>query len=72
MDKKLFVLNIVFAITDTLMCLAVVAVFGFMAWKFGKWWISLFNLVPLALFQSHTLIINADINAAEEGGEKDS
>lgn len=72
MDKRLGTLNIIFAVTDTLMCLAAIGVFGFMAWHFGKWWISLLNILPLVLFNTHSVIINADLGAAEEGGEKDN
>lgn len=72
MDRRLATINIIIAVADTIVCLATVCIFGFLAWHFGKWWISLFNLVPLALFNSHSIIINADLAAAQEEGENDS
>ena len=71
METKLFVLNVIYAITDTFVSALGVCAFGWGAWNFGKWWILLFTIVPLALFNAHTLIINEDIEAQKEG-ESDS
>jgi predicted secreted protein len=46
--------------------------FAYAAIHFGKWWITLFSFIPLLLFSSHTLIVDADLDAAKEGGENDS
>ena len=62
MDKKLFVVNIIFAITDTLMCLVAILCFGYSAIFFSLWWVNLFSIIPLLLFHSHPLVI--------EGGEE--
>jgi hypothetical protein len=56
MDERLFRLNTTYAIVDTLICLAAIAAFGFGAWHFGKWWINLFNLLPLILYSNHTVV----------------
>ena len=67
MDKKLATINIIITIADTLVCLAAVTMFGFAAMHFSKWWITLFSFVPLLLFNSHSLIIGADLDAAKRG-----
>ena len=67
MSKRLAVINILWGIADTIMCVVVCALFGWGSWYFNKWWLLLFLLIPLALFQNHTLIIDADIEAAEKG-----
>mgnify|MGYP003302295562 CR=1 FL=1 len=66
MDNKLYRLNTLFAIVDTLVSLLAIAAFSMGAYLFDRWWIVCFNLIPLILFHSHTLIINSDISAAEE------
>ena len=79
MDRKLFWLNIIIALFDTVVCAAVVVMFGYAAFHFGKWWITLFALLPLLLFENHTMIIDADIHQAkvdsykpQKGGENDN
>lgn len=57
-----------FAIADTLIAALSIAVFGWGAWFFGRWWILLFTVIPLLSFMTHTVI--ADV--AEEGGGDDS
>ena len=72
MNEKLYKLNRIYAIADTLVSLAVIATFGACAYFFGKWWIGLLNLIPLALFQTHTIIIDADLEAADKGDADES
>ena len=64
MNDKLFRLNRIYAIVDTIVCLAAIACFGLAAFHFGKWWIGLFNLVPLMLYSQHTAMIDADLREA--------
>ena len=71
LEKKLLVINIIITIADTLVCLAAVTTFGFAAIHFSRWWITLFGFVPLLLFNNHSLIINADLDAAE-GDDSDA
>lgn len=72
MSKQLKTINIIFALSDTLICLVAIALFGAAAYWFSKWWIVMFTIVPLALYCNHTLIIEADIDAAQgKGGEDD-
>lgn len=71
MEKKLLALNIIITIADTLVCLAAVTAFGFAAIHFSRWWITLFSFVPLLLFNSHSIIIGADLDAAK-GDDSDA
>ena len=72
MDRKLLTLNIFYAIADVIIGLAGIAVFGAGAWFCGKWWLLIFTLLPLVLYNNHTLVINEDIQLQDEeqkGGE---
>lgn len=69
MDKRLAVLNVVFAVTDTLVCLSSLVVFAYAAVTFSMWWVTLFSLVPVLLYYSHTMIINDELPL--EGSEED-
>lgn len=65
MEERLFKLNRTYAIVDTLVCLAAIASFAFAGFHFGKWWINLLNLIPLALYSQHTLVIETDLQASK-------
>lgn len=67
MSKPLAAINIIWAIVDVIICSLAILAFGWGAWFFGKWWLLLFVIIPLALFNQHSLIVNADL----ERGEKD-
>ena len=72
MDRKLLTLNIFYAIADVIIGLAGIAVFGAGAWFLEKWWLLIFTLLPLILYNNHTLVINEDIqlqDEAQKGGE---
>ena len=68
MEERLYRLNTTYAIVDTLVCLAAILCFGFAAWYFGKWWINVFNLIPLGLFSKHTVVVDLK-GDAEDGAE---
>ena len=72
MTGKLLALNIVFAITDTIIAALSILAFVWCSWRFGMWWIILFAIVPMVLFNAHTAIINADIEEAQKGDENNS
>lgn len=79
MDKKLFWMNILIAVFDVVVCVAMVAMFGLAAFHFNRWWITLFALLPLLLYENHTLIVDADLQQAkidalkpQKGSDKDS
>ena len=65
MTSKLLTLNITYAIVDTIIAALAICVFGWGSWFFGKWWITLFSFVPLALFNGHSIIVDADIQQAK-------
>lgn len=67
MTGKLLALNITYAVVDTIIAALAICGFGWGSWFFGKWWMLLFTIIPLALFNQHSLIVNADL----ERGEKD-
>lgn len=71
MSKNLETINILFAVLDAIICNFCALAFVWGANRFDKWWLCLFVIVPLALFQRHTLIIDADIEAAEKGEQSD-
>lgn len=67
MSKPLAAINIIWAIGDVIVCSLAILAFAWGAWFFGKWWMLLFAIIPLVLFNQHSLIVNADL----ERGEKD-
>ena len=69
MSKSLTAINIIWAIIDTLICALAILAFGWGAWHFDKWWLLLCNIVPLALFNQHSSIVDADL---EEAKKKDN
>lgn len=71
MDKKIAIINIIYAITDTLVCGAAVAVFAFCAYHFDRWWIVLFSILPLLFYNNRSIILNADMGTAQPGEKGD-
>lgn len=65
MDKKLLVLNLVFAVADLLIAALTVVAITWAANHFGKLWIMLFLIIPVVLFNAHTVIIDNDIRQAK-------
>lgn len=65
MDKRLETLNIVYAVVDTIISALAITAFGAGAYFFEKWWILTFTIVPLILFNNHTLVIEQDIRDAK-------
>lgn len=61
MDEKLYKLNKFFIIADFLIAALGVCVFAYSALHFGKWWIALFALIPLALYMEHGIILDTQI-----------
>ena len=65
MTEKLYKLNKLFIIADFLIAALGVCVFSYSALHFGKWWIALFALIPLALYMNHGLILDNQITDAK-------
>ena len=72
MTSKLLALNITYAIVDTIIAALAICAFGWGAWFFGRWWIMLFTILPLMLFNTHSAIVDADIEAAQKGSDSNS
>lgn len=72
MTSKLLALNITYAIVGTIIAALGICAFGWGSWHFGRWWILLFAIIPLALFSGHSVIVEADLKAAEEGSDNNS
>ena len=68
MDKRIFALDVLITIADTLIAALAIVAFAWGSRYFYKWWMLLFNILPLALFNAHTLILDAP----QEEGENDS
>lgn len=60
MSNKLFALNIICTVFESLVCLSVIAVFTFTAYHFGKWWVCLFNVVPLFAYNGWRFMVEED------------
>ena len=58
MNKYLFVLNIICTVSELIVCCAVIFGFVFCAYHFGRWWISLFTIVPLLGYNGWKMIID--------------
>lgn len=66
MSRSLLAINILWAIADTAVCVLAVLAFAWGASHFERWWLLLFTIVPLLMFSKHTLIVDADLQRAEE------
>ena len=66
MSQRLLTINVVYAIVDTLIFAIGICGFTLCALHFGKWWLVLFNLLPLSLFSRHSLIIDNDLELAAQ------
>ena len=66
MSRSLLAINILWAIADTAVCVLAVLAFAWGAYHFERWWLLLFTIVPLIMFSNHTLIVDADLQRAEE------
>lgn len=59
MDKKIFALDVLITIADTLIAALAILAFAWGSRYFGRWWMLLFTIIPLALFNAHTLVLDA-------------
>ena len=57
MNNKIFWLNIIIAVVDTIIAALAIVAFTAIANIMGKWWIVLFSLIPLMLFNHHTIVL---------------
>lgn len=66
MSRSLLAINILWAVADTAVCVLAVLAFAWGASHFERWWLLLFMVIPLIMFSNHTLIVDADLQRAEE------
>ncbi len=57
MSDKEFTLNIVLSICDALVCMLSIGSLCYIAISAGKWWITLFGFIPLALYNNHAIVM---------------
>ena len=69
MDNKLFALNTILAIVDTLIAALAIIAFAWGSWNFERWWMLLFTIIPLILFNTHTLVLDLP---EQKGGDENS
>ena len=65
MSDKFFKLNITFAIVDTLVCLVAILAFLYLSVFFSRWWLMLFALIPVLLYNQHKIIVDEGIRQAK-------
>lgn len=66
MSNQAKTINILLCIVDTLVCALAIVVFAWCAKHFERWWIILFSLVPLMLFNSHVLYMDTTTEGDED------
>lgn len=66
MSKSLTAINIIWAIADALVCALTILALTWGARYFDKWWLLLVEILPVALYHQHSLIINTDLTEARE------
>lgn len=66
MSNQAKTINILLCIVDTLVCALAIVVFAWCARHFERWWIILFSLVPLMLFNSHVLYMDTEKEGDED------
>lgn len=69
MTKRMAFINAILVTFDFLICVSVIAAFAFCGYRFNHWWINLFSLIPLALFNTRGIIFEVE---EEKGGEDDA
>lgn len=72
MNNKIFWLNIIIAVVDTIIAALAIVAFTAMANIMGKWWIVLFSLIPLMLFNHHTIVLLTNDRKGEEDAGRES
>ena len=72
MSKQLTVLNILVALFDMIVCVAALTMFAFTAYNSDKWWITLFSLLALFMYNSKSFMIDQDIEDAQKEGDSNS
>lgn len=69
MDKKIFALDVLITIADTLIAALAILAFAWGSRYFDKWWMLLFTIIPLALFNAHTLVLDTTDGKGEDAND---
>ena len=72
MSKQLTVLNSLVALFDMIVCIAALTAFAYTAYHFDRWWITLFSLLALLMYNSKSFMIDQDIEDAQKEGDSNS
>lgn len=65
MNKNTTILNIITTIADAVVCaVAVVAFFLASRW-FDRWWVMLFSIIPLILYNAHGIIVEESVEQGD-------
>ena len=67
MSKELTIINVIWAVADTIVCGLSIAACTWMSVTFDRWWIFLFSIIPLAVFSKHTYLFEKTTENMEEG-----
>lgn len=65
MSKNLTIINVLWTVADTLICIVGISVFLWATWYFNKWWLLPLAIIPLALFNQHSLVIDSEVETAK-------
>ena len=64
MSGKIFWINVLLCVFDTIVGLAAIAAFTWAANRFDHWWILLFTLLPVSMYFNHGII--TEVKEGEE------
>ena len=70
MSKRVLTLNIIYAVFDALVGVCGIGVFGLAGGYFERWWITLFAVIPLALYNNRTMILDSILEEIAEENSK--
>ena len=69
MNRRVFILNVIYAVTDTIICALAIGAFAFSAYRTDRWWINLFSLIPMALYFQHVVILEVEEEDEQQEGD---
>lgn len=66
MSRTMATINIILVIADLILSALAVCAFAWCAVFFHKWWIILFTLVPVILYNNHSIIVDRRTKGGED------
>ena len=70
-DNKLFWINALLCVFDTVVGLAAIAAFAWAANRFGYWWLLIFALLPMSMYFNHGVITLTKEGEEDDGRKTD-